>query len=429
MKAYLTGEANSLDVMLFSEVQEDLFRLIGDSGIEEANDAEVSYDAIAQAQREGEARAEEPVRSDGGEEVEPTGETVSDTFGGEPVAYYLKEVSHYPMLTREREAELAIAIREGLNSLVRMVEGHAVQDPAIQDLDRKLKRLLSREKNFPGVRDKAPRMIRGTLERLLQAHPGHRLYTDLYSRTRALMSTIDAAKHEFVKANLRLVLSMAKRYRSRGMSLDDLIQEGNLGLLTAVGRFDHTKGNRFSTYATHWIRQSIIRGIYVKTRTIRLPVHFIELKNRFFKVFYELLKELGREPTPREIASRAGLSPEKVHQVMRLSLRPVSLETPVGENGHRLGDLIEDERAVAPTDHCSYIELTRMIRHLLSTLQPREEEILRLRFGLDGRAAETLEEIGKTFKVSKERIRQIEKKALGKLRKLNRQNCLANCVD
>jgi hypothetical protein len=166
MKAYFTGEANSLDAMLFSEVQEDLFRLIGDGGIEEANDAEISYDAVADAQREDEARAEEPEISDGGEAAGSAGETVADSFAGEPVAYYLKEISNYSILTREQEAELALSIREGLNGLVRMVEGHAVQDPAIQDLDRKVQRLLSREKAFPGVRDKVPRMIRGTLERL-----------------------------------------------------------------------------------------------------------------------------------------------------------------------------------------------------------------------------------------------------------------------
>ena len=162
------------------------------------------------------------------------------------------------------------------------------------------------------------------------------------------MDSIDDAKHQMVKANLRLVLSIAKRYRGRGMTFDDLIQEGNLGLLKAVGRYDHTKGNRFSTYATWWVRQSIIRGIYDKTRTIRLPVHFIELKSLFFKVFYELVKELGREPTPHEIAERANLPEDKVQMVLTLSSQPVSLETPVGEDEQRLGDFLEDERARRP---------------------------------------------------------------------------------
>jgi RNA polymerase primary sigma factor len=272
-------------------------------------------------------------------------------------------------------------------------------------------------------------VILRSIENIATENPGVKLYNRMFAQASSIVESIDAAKQEMVKANLRLVLSIAKRYRGRGMSFDDLIQEGNLGLLKAVGRFDHTKGNRFSTYATWWVRQSIIRGIYDKTRTIRLPVHFIEMKNLFFKVFYELLKELGREPTPQEIADRATLPLDKVQQVLTLAAQPISLETPIGEDEQRLGDFIEDDTASSPLDECSERELAEVTRALLSTLQPREEKILRLRFGLDGQPAETLEKIGQTFKVSKERIRQIEKKALRKLRNPNRQNCLKTFMD
>ena len=292
-----------------------------------------------------------------------------------------------------------------------------------------MEKLIGHEKAFPGVRDKILKVILRTLERGVLENPENRLYSEMLTRIQQIMRSIDDSKQEMVKANLRLVLSIAKRYRGRGMSFDDLIQEGNLGLLKAVGRFDHTKGNRFSTYATWWVRQSIIRGIYDKTRTIRLPVHFIELKNLFFKVFYELLKELGREPTAQEIADRANLPLEKVQMVLTLASQPISLETPIGEDEQRLGDFIEDDRSTSPVDECSDRELAEVTRVLLSGLQPREEKILRLRFGLDGQPAETLEKIGKTFKVSKERIRQIEKKALRKLRNPNRQASLKAFIE
>ncbi len=246
---------------------------------------------------------------------------------------------------------------------------------------------------------------------------------------RRILENDQEAREALITANLRLVVSIAKKYTNRGLLFLDLIQEGNLGLLTAVGRFDHTRGTRFSTYATHWVRQSIIRGIYVKTRTIRLPVHFVEMKNRFFKVFYELLKELGREPTPQEIAAKTQLSVQKMQQVLSLSLQPVSLDSPIGDRGQPLGDLIEDQHTPSPVNHCAHGELTEAIRQLLANLNPREEEVIRMRFGLEGQPAETLERIGRSFNVSKERIRQIEKKAMEKLRKLNHHGHLAECRD
>ncbi len=352
-----------------------------------------------------------------------------EDFDEDHITCYLKEVSSYPLLTQERETELAQIIRYGQDELVQIVSEQINHDRIMAELNEKVNKLLEHEKTFPGVRDKVLKVIVRTLERAVSDKPKNPLYPNMLNRVRSIMRSVDTAKQEMVRANLRLVLSIAKRYRGRGMTFDDLIQEGNLGLLKAVGRFDHTKGNRFSTYATWWVRQSIIRGIYDKTRTIRLPVHFIELKNLFFKVYYELLKELGREPTAAEIAEHSKLPVEKVQMVLTLAAQPISLETPIGEDEQRLGDFIEDEKALSPAEECSDRELAEVTRALLSTLQPREEKILRLRFGLDGQPAETLEKIGKLFNVSKERIRQIEKKALRKLKNPNRQACLKNFID
>jgi len=391
---------------------------------EDFSDADLALEEVADAVETGD-RAEGGEFGGGSDDEESeagadAGSSGREEFEEDHVTCYLKEVAGYPLLTQERETELARIIREGQEQLECMVEEYVREDKMISDLHQKVQKLLSNEANFPGVRDKILKVIFRTLERGVEEHPDRKVFSELLRRVRSIMNSIDNAKQEMVKANLRLVLSIAKRYRGRGMSFDDLIQEGNLGLLKAVGRFDHTKGNRFSTYATWWVRQSIIRGIYDKTRTIRLPVHFIELKNLFFKVFFQLLKELGREPSPQEIAERANLPLDKVQMVLTLASQPVSLETPIGEDEQRLGDFLEDDKAVSPVDECSDKELAEVARSLLSSLQPREEKILRLRFGLDGQPAETLEKIGRTFKVSKERIRQIEKKALRKLRNPNR---------
>ncbi|HAA02089.1 MAG TPA: RNA polymerase subunit sigma [Syntrophobacteraceae bacterium] len=350
-------------------------------------------------------------------------------FEDDHITCYLREVSSYPLLSPEKEIELAQTIRLGQNHLVKLIADHVDHSHLLQDLEHKIEALLDNEKSFPGVRDKVLKLIVRTLERATRKAPEDPVFSSLCCRAREIMVSVDDAKHQMVKANLRLVLSIAKRYRGRGMTFDDLIQEGNLGLLKAVGRYDHTKGNRFSTYATWWVRQSIIRGIYDKTRTIRLPVHFIELKSLFFKVFYELVKELGREPTPREISERANLPEDKVQMVLTLSSQPVSLETPVGEDEQRLGDFLEDEACTSPLEKCSDLELAETTRALLASLQPREEKILRLRFGMDGQPAETLEKIGQNFKVSKERIRQIEKKALRKLKHPSKQLLLRSFLE
>jgi len=430
MKMDTTPKTITLDTAGLRRVDREVCSFLGETRLEEMFATGLSVGSIVRECPAAERSEQESEDLDDRQDQRQTfGQPAFDSFERDPVACYLKEVAQYPLLTRERELELATTLREGQNRLTELVARHAPEAPLIERLDEKIRRLLSREKAFPGVRDKALRLIRVTLERLVHEHPEHPLYLAMLSEVAAITATINNAKQEMIKANLRLVLSIARRYRGRGMSFDDLIQEGNLGLLTAVGRFDHTRGTRFSTYATHWVRQSIIRGIYVKTRTIRLPVHFVEMKNRFFKVFYELLKELGREPTPQEIAARTQLSVQKMQQVLSLSLQPVSLDSPIGDRGQPLGDLIEDQHTPSPVNHCAHGELTAAIRQLLANLNPREEEVIRMRFGLEGQPAETLERIGRSFNVSKERIRQIEKKAMEKLRKLNHHGHLAECRD
>ena len=258
---------------------------------------------------------------------------------------------------------------------------------------------------------------------LLEAEREHEL-------AEKMMNGDEHAKNMIVQANLRLVVSIAKKHVGKGMAFLDLIQEGNLGLMKAVDKFDYSKGFKFSTYATWWIRQAITRAIADQARTVRIPVHMVETIHKVSRVSRNLLQELGREPTPEEIAEAIGMTPEKVRDTMKYALEPVSLETPIGEEeDSHLGDFIPDEDSPAPSDAASYTLLKEQLNEVLHTLTPREEQVLKLRFGLLDGKTRTLEEVGKEFDITRERIRQIEAKALRKLRHPSRSKRLRDYLD
>ena len=303
----------------------------------------------------------------------------------DPVRMYLKEIGKVPLLTAEQEVILAKAIEEG--------------EAATAELDKS----VASAKKLPTIRMRELQRV----ERQGQL-----------------------AKKKLIEANLRLVVSIARRYVGRGMLLLDLIQEGNLGLIRAVEKFDYTKGFKFSTYATWWIRQAITRAIADQARTIRIPVHMVETINKLIRIQRQLLQDLGREPTPEEIGREMEFSPEKVREILKVSQEPVSLETPIGEEADsHLGDFIEDSDAVVPVDAASFILLQEQLDSVLHTLSEREKKVIQLRFGLTDGHPRTLEEVGREFGVTRERIRQIESKTLSKLRHPSRSQKLRDYLE
>ncbi len=341
-----------------------------------------------------EVDAEEIVLSEEDEvDVENIDLSVPDGISIEdPVRMYLKEIGKVPLLSAEDEIEFALKMEAGV-----------VAQEKIAIL----------EKRIGNVDEAEEAEIREEIKSLKEE-----------------LEAGDEAKKRLAEANLRLVVSIAKRYVGRGMLFLDLIQEGNLGLIKAVEKFDHRKGFKFSTYATWWIRQAITRAIADQARTIRIPVHMVETINKLIRVSRQLLQELGREPTPEEIAEEMKLPVERVREILKISQEPVSLETPIGEEeDSHLGDFIQDDNVPVPADAAAFTLLKEQLVEVLSTLTEREQKVLRLRFGLDDGRARTLEEVGKEFNVTRERIRQIEAKALRKLRHPSRSRKLKDYLD
>jgi RNA polymerase primary sigma factor len=334
---------------------------------EELNEAEIFEDLMTELNGAGVEVMEEAEEEKAEEAEEAAEETLSAGLSlDDPVRMYLKEIGRVPLLSMEDEKNLAMRIEAGEKELAK--NGSANQ---------------------------------------------------------VIVGQGEEAKRQLTEANLRLVVSIAKKYVGRGMLFLDLIQEGNLGLIRAVEKFDYRKGYKFSTYATWWIRQAITRALADQARTIRIPVHMVETINRLIKISRQLLQELGRDPSVEEIAAEMGLTPEKVREVIKISQEPISLETPIGEEeDSHLGDFIEDQEAVAPAEAASVMLLKEKMQDVLQNLTERERKVLVLRFGLEDGHQRTLEEVGQEFGVTRERIRQIEAKALRKLRHPSRGKAL-----
>ncbi|MBW3588758.1 MAG: RNA polymerase sigma factor RpoD [Actinobacteria bacterium] len=384
-KGWLTADeiADSLgNLDLSAEQVDSVYTLIAEEGIEV-----VEQDPTAETE-------EVDIRRDAELLKAPT---------NDPVRMYLKEIGKVPLLTAENEVDLAMRIEAGLWA-EEMLERPNKFDPE------RIKKLAVRSRLEVGAGKLSQDKAREICRRI--GYDGRQ------------------AKEKLVSANLRLVVSIAKRYVGRGMLFLDLIQEGNLGLIRAVEKFDYTKGFKFSTYATWWIRQAITRAIADQARTIRIPVHMVETINKLVRIQRQLMQDLNREPTADEIANQMEMTPEKVREIQKVSMEPVSLETPIGEEeDSALGDFIEDSDAIIPLDAASFILLQEQLESVLHTLSEREKKVIQLRFGLHDGTPRTLEEVGKEFGVTRERIRQIESKTLSKLRHPSRSQKLRDYLE
>jgi RNA polymerase primary sigma factor len=383
-------------------------------------------------------QVEEHLRGEGievievpGDEVDPVAQRQIDVDllkapTNDPVRMYLKEIGKVPLLTAAQEVDLARRIEAGefATELRELVEEEDKVDQ---------KRLRIVVDSVIAIRDHQVEKfgkVEGIGRDKISKSYKSKSREDLDDLLRRVERDGQLAKRKLIEANLRLVVSIAKRYVGRGMLFLDLIQEGNLGLIRAVEKFDYSKGYKFSTYATWWIRQAITRAIADQARTIRIPVHMVETINKLVRIQRQLLQDLGREPSPEEIGRQMGIPADKVREILKVSQEPVSLETPIGEEeDSHLGDFIEDSDAVVPVDAASFILLQEQLEAVLHTLSEREKKVIQLRFGLLDGHPRTLEEVGREFGVTRERIRQIESKTLSKLRHPSRSQKLRDYLE
>ncbi|MFZ5448397.1 MAG: RNA polymerase sigma factor RpoD/SigA [Thermodesulfobacteriota bacterium] len=345
------------------------------------------------------------------------------------VAAYFREMLRYSILSPEEERSLGRIIKEGQDNILHLVSIAQSDLEEVKYLQKKIQHWFQTPDKSAQGKEKLFKVIHQKLFQVQKHHPEATEVKDLANRIKLTEDEVNQARDQMIKANLRLVVSIAKKYLHRGLTFSDLIQEGNLGLMKAVTRYDYTTGYRLSTFASWWIRQTITRAIYDKTRTIRIPVHLQEIRNRCYRAFYDLLKELGRDPSLKEIAERSGVAEEKILLVTNLADELISLETPVGDEGDRLGDFIRNDKAVSPYEAILESQLGEKTGSILTTLTAREEKIMKMRFGIGEEVEHTLEEIGRAFKVSRERIRQIEKKALKRLKHPTRKAALEDFLE